>query len=446
MATTTTGLVEHAEELFIGGSWPAPIDGRLIEVISPSTEEPVSRVAVGGPKDVDAAVSSARRAFDDSPWPHLPVATRARYLTALGAAIAVRCERLATIVSAEIGTPIGRAEARTGQADGARSILDSFAALAGSYPWTTHRSGPTAELEIRRVLVGVVGAIVPWNLALRKVAPALLAGCTVILKPPEEAPLSSLMIGGAALEVGLPEGVLSIVTADRKTSGLLVRHPDVDKISFTGSSRAGKQVAASCGEQLKRVSLELGGKSAAIILPDADLDALMPGLVLTTMLNDGQVCFNQTRVLARRGSVRSRRRGSDLCLRGHAGSAIRSTSAPTSVHWSARRSVIASRVTSGSASRRAPESRPEGRVQRDWIGVSTSSPPCSTRSTTRCASLRRRSSVPSWWSSLTTENSRRFRSRTTPPTDCPGRCGRPTRSTAKLLHVRSAAAASESTV
>lgn len=305
MSTTTVPqLLEHADQLFIGGSWSAPIDGRLIEVLSPSTEEPVAKVALGGPGDIDAAVASARRAFDESPWPRLPVAVRAEYLAALGRAIAARYEQVATIVSADIGTPIGSREARRGQAQVAQGILDSIAALAGSYPWVTHRSGPTVELEIRRVPVGVVGAIVPWNvplnLSLLKIAPALLAGCTVVLKPPEEAPLSSLLIGEAAAEVGLPDGVLSILTADRETSELLVRHPGVDKVSFTGSSRAGRRVAALCGEQLKRVSLELGGKSAAVVLPDADLDTVIPALVPTTILNNGQICYNQTRVLVER--------------------------------------------------------------------------------------------------------------------------------------------------
>ena len=305
MSTTTVPqLLEHADQLFIGGRWSAPIDGRLIEVLSPSTEESVSRVALAGPRDIDAAVAAARRAFDESPWPQLPVAVRADYLRALGRAIAARYEQVATIVSADIGTPIGHRDARRGQAQVAQGILDSIAALAGTYPWVTHRSGPTVELEIRRVPVGVVGAIVPWNvplnLSLLKIGPALLAGCTVVLKPPEEAPLSSLLIGEAAAEVGLPDGVLSIVTADRETSELLVRHPDVDKISFTGSSRAGRRVAALCGEQLKRVSLELGGKSAAVILPDADLDAVLPALVPTTMANNGQLCYNQTRVLVER--------------------------------------------------------------------------------------------------------------------------------------------------
>ena len=304
MSITTPQLVNHSEDLFIGGRWAAPIDGRLIDVLSPATEQPISRVALGGPRDIDAAVASARAAFDESPWSHLPVRTRANHLAALAEQITASSEHLATIITAEIGTPIGRPELRHLQAQVASGIIDGFVDLVDSYPWVVHRSSPTAEVEVRRAPVGVVGAIIPWNvpvnLALLKIVPALLAGCTVILKAPEEAPLSSVLLGELAVRAGLPEGVLSIVPADRPTSELLVRHPGVDKISFTGSSRAGKKVAALCGEQLKRVSLELGGKSAAIILPDADLDAVMPVLIPTTILNNGQICYNQTRVLAPR--------------------------------------------------------------------------------------------------------------------------------------------------
>ena len=299
--TTTSRLLEHAEGLFLDGGWSGPVDGRLSEVYSPSTEESLSRVALGGPADIDAAVASARRAFDSSGWSDLPAAVRAEYLTALGRAFAARYEQVAALASADVGTPIGPRGSRHAAGHIAQSILDNIAVLSGSYPWIQYRSGPTVDLEIRRVPVGVVGAIVPWNLPLNlsllKIAPALLAGCTVVLKPPEEAPLGCLLIGEVAAEVGLPAGVLNIVTADRTTSEALVRHPNVDKISFTGSSRAGRRVAALCGEQLTRVTLELGGKSAAIVLPDADLDAVVPALVPTTILNNGQVCFNQTRVL-----------------------------------------------------------------------------------------------------------------------------------------------------
>lgn len=305
MSTASASLVEHSEKLFIGGAWIAPIDGRVVDVLSPSTEEPVSRVAVAGARDIDAAVLTARAAFDQSSWSTLPVASRAAYLTALGEAIAARHERLAKIISAEIGTPMGGVEVQLSKAQIAKGIIDGFAGLAESYPWISARASASAELEIRRVAVGVVGAIVPWNvpinLSLLKVAPALLAGCTVVLKLAEEAPLSSLLIAEAAQEIGLPEGVLNIVTADRETSESLVTHPGVDKVSFTGSTRAGRRVAALCGEQIKRVSLELGGKSSAIILPDADLDAIMPVLVPATILNNGQMCYNQTRVLAPRG-------------------------------------------------------------------------------------------------------------------------------------------------
>jgi aldehyde dehydrogenase (NAD+) len=155
---------------------------------------------------------------------------------------------------------------------------------------------------VRRVQVGVVGAIVPWNyplgLSFPKLSPALLTGCTVVLKPPEETPLFGFLLAEVFEEAGLPAGVLNVVAADREVSQTLVEHPSVDKISFTGSTRAGRRIAALCGEQLKRCSLELGGKSAAIVLPDADLDAVIPALAPCTMANNGQTCINQTRVLA----------------------------------------------------------------------------------------------------------------------------------------------------
>jgi aldehyde dehydrogenase (NAD+) len=302
--STTTELIQHSEELFIGGQWLRPIDGHELDVLSPATEEPIARVALAGKADIDAAVIAARRAFDSGPWPRMSVEERLALVTQLGDRLLARHEDVARIITAEVGAPIGPPEQRSGQAMMAKMIVDFYAVVAGAYPWSELRLGPTAQLEIRRVPVGVVGAIIPWNVPLHlgilKIAPALLAGCTVVLKVPEESPLSSLLLAEVAEEIGLGEGVLSIIPADRETSELLVRNPAVDMISFTGSTRAGKRIGAICGEALRRVTLELGGKSAAIVLEDADLDTVMPALVPTTILNNGQVCFNQTRVLAPR--------------------------------------------------------------------------------------------------------------------------------------------------
>jgi aldehyde dehydrogenase (NAD+) len=177
-------------------------------------------------------------------------------------------------------------------------------AIARDFPWTETRHGVFAKAEVRRVPAGVAGAIVPWNfplaLAVGKLAPALLAGCTVVLKPSEETPLTTILLAQLADAVGLPAGVLNFVPADREVSELIVRHPHVDKISFTGSTVAGRRIAALCGEQIKRCTLELGGKSAAILLDDVDLASAVPALAPTTMTNNGQTCVNQTRVLAPR--------------------------------------------------------------------------------------------------------------------------------------------------
>ena len=187
----------------------------------------------------------------------------------------------------------------------AKLFLDWHADQAETYPWEEDRPGVFSSLLVRREPVGVVGAIVPWNfplgLTMPKLCPALLTGCTVVLKPAEETPLYAFLLAEIFEQAGLPPGVLNVVPADRTVSEELVRHPLVDKISFTGSTRAGSRVGSICGEQIKRCALELGGKSAAIILDDADLDEVIPELAPATMRNSGQACINQTRVLAPRG-------------------------------------------------------------------------------------------------------------------------------------------------
>ena len=284
--------------------WSAPVDGRLIDVIAPATEEPIARVALGGEQDIDRAVRAARAAFDEGSWVALGPQGRAEYLQRFGDAIAARAEEFAQIIAREVGTPIGPDATRHTSAHICKMFIDYHVGLATTYPWVEQRTGLVADAEIRREPVGVVGAIVPWNvplfLTIAKLAPAFLAGCTVVLKPAEETPLNAFMLADIAAEVGIPEGVFSVVPADRQISESLVRHPLVDKISFTGSTRAGKTIASVCGEQLKRYSLELGGKSAAIILPDADVEQTLSSLVPNTIHNSGQVCVNQTRVLAPR--------------------------------------------------------------------------------------------------------------------------------------------------
>jgi aldehyde dehydrogenase (NAD+) len=288
--------------LYVGGEWVAPASGLTTEVIYPFTEAPIGRAALAGSADVDGAVRAARAAFDDGPWPRTTPGERATVLRRAATAIEARTDELARLTTLEVGSPLADVGLQVAVA---KLFLDWHADQAEIYPWEEDRPGVFSRLLVRRVPVGVVGAIVPWNfplgLTMPKLCPALLTGCTVVLKPAEETPLYAFLLAEIFEQAGLPPGVLNVVPADRTVSEELVRHPLVDKISFTGSTRAGSRIGAICGEQIKRCSLELGGKSAAIILDDADLDEVILELAPATMRNSGQACINQTRVLAPRG-------------------------------------------------------------------------------------------------------------------------------------------------
>ena len=294
--------VAQDQGVLIGGRWTPTLDGRTIPVVSPATEEPIAHVSLGGVQDIDRAVRAARDAFDHGPWPRMSPLERAAVLARASELVMARHDELAEMIAQEVGTPIR--QAMRSRVTNVRDMFDVHVAMAETYPWVELREGLRSLVEIRQEPVGVVGAIVPWNvpfsLTAAKLAPALLAGCTVVLKPAEETPLNAFALGEILADAGLPEGVLSVVPADRTVSEALVRHPGVDKISFTGSTVAGKAIASACGEQLKRYSLELGGKSAAIILDDADLEATLSLLLPATINNNGQVCVNQTRILAPR--------------------------------------------------------------------------------------------------------------------------------------------------
>jgi acyl-CoA reductase-like NAD-dependent aldehyde dehydrogenase len=289
-------------DLFIGGQWVKPASGEVIEVVSPFSEQVVARVPAAGRGDVDRAVAAAREAFDRGPWPRASVAERIEVLSRASAALAERQDDVAALVTDEMGCPITLS--RTMQALGPRLLLDSFLELAPGYPWTTVRRSNTGNALVTREPVGVVAAVVPWNapllITMIKLAPALLAGCTVILKPAPEAPLDSYLLAELLQDAGLPAGVVSIVPAGREVSEYLVTHPDVDKVSFTGSTAAGRRIASLCGRDLRRVTLELGGKSAAVILDDADLDVVLPSIRALSLRNNGQVCSNKTRIVVSR--------------------------------------------------------------------------------------------------------------------------------------------------
>jgi aldehyde dehydrogenase (NAD+) len=290
------------DRLFIGGEWVRPAGDDVLDVISPATEELVGRVPEGSKADVDAAVAAARAAFDHGPWPRTEAGERADALDRLSAAIDGRSEEFAQTISTEMGAPIGFS--RMGQVLAATMAVDYYAGLTRDTTWEEVRAGLMGPALVRRAPVGVVAAIVPWNVPLfttaLKLGPALLAGCTIVLKPSPETPLDAYLLAEACEEIGLPKGVLNIVAAGRETGAYLVTHPGIDKIGFTGSTAAGKAIAAAAGAHLKRVTLELGGKSASIFMPDADLALAVPAALGSGFMNNGQACVAQTRILVSR--------------------------------------------------------------------------------------------------------------------------------------------------
>lgn len=296
-----TELVEHGK-LFIGGELTDPLGGDAIEVVSPHTEQVIGRVPHASRADVDRAVAAARKAFDDGPWPRATLEERIAVVSRIKDAIAVRHEEIARSISSQNGSPYSWSV--LAQALGAMMVWDAAITVARHCPHEEQRAGVLGPILVRREPVGVVAAVVPWNVpqftAAAKLGPALLAGCTVVLKPSPESPLDSYILGEIAQEAGLPEGVLSILPAEREVSEYLVGHPGVDKVSFTGSVAAGKRVMEVASRNLTRVTLELGGKSAAVILPDADLESAVAGIVPAAWMNNGQACVAQTRILAPR--------------------------------------------------------------------------------------------------------------------------------------------------
>ncbi len=289
------------KELYIGGEWVAPSGSEVIEVISPASEEIIGQVPDGTPADIDAAVAAARTAFDDGPWPHMTPVQRAEILAAFSQALQARAADLADTISSQNGSP--KQWSMMGQVFSATMVLDTYVRLATEYEWVDTRVGMMGgPVRVRKAPVGVAAAITPWNvplfIAALKLGPAMLTGCTVVLKPAPETPLDSYLLAEAAIEAGVPAGVINIVPAGRETGEHLVKHPLIDKVSFTGSTAAGMRIGELCGAQLKRCTLELGGKSAAIVLDDANLDAAMlDQLVQSGLMNNGQVCGAQSRIL-----------------------------------------------------------------------------------------------------------------------------------------------------
>ena len=287
---------------FIGGRWVAPTSDERFGVVSPATEEVVGHVPLAEAADVDRAVDAARRAFDEGRWPRTPPAERAAVLRRAAVLLRARTDDIATVTATEMGCAISQApQAQTGMVG---RLFDYYADLLGTFELerrvvTEDRAGLVVHDP-----VGVAAAIIPWNapvtLAAWKAAPALAAGCTVVIKPPPEAPLSGFVLAEALAEAGVPDGAVNVVPGGREAGEHLVTHPGVDKVAFTGSTDAGKRIMARCAERVTRVSLELGGKSAAIVCDDADLALAIPRIVGGGMHLSGQVCGAHTRILVAR--------------------------------------------------------------------------------------------------------------------------------------------------
>jgi len=295
--------IRDYDRLFIGGDWIAPEGSETIGVISPSTEEVIARVPEGTEADIDKAVAAARAAFDRGPWPRMTPVERGAILAKVAAQITAEMGDMAEIITSEMGSPI--TFSTLGQVLAPTMIFTYYAELASTFAFDEVRAGLlNPQVLVTKEPVGVVGAIAPWNvplfIAAAKLAPSLLAGCTVVYKPAPETPFDAFRLAEIFADAGLPRGVLSVVPAGREVSEHLVTHPGVDKISFTGSGVGGKRIGGLCGERLKRCTLELGGKSAAIILDDADLATAIPTLLPNAIMNNGQACIAQTRILAPR--------------------------------------------------------------------------------------------------------------------------------------------------
>jgi len=292
-------VTEH-NRLFIGGRWEDPATSQVIDVVSPHTEQVIATVPAAAPADVDRAVAAARAAFDHGPWPRLDPADRIAAITRLAGLYKERRREMAQVITAEMGAPISFS--KFSQATLPMLLLQAFAGIASSVALEEQRPGRFGQdIIIRKEPVGVVAAIVPWNmpqfLLAGKLAPALLAGCAIVVKPSPETPLDALLLAELVAEAGFPDGVVSILPAGAEAGRYLVAHPGVDKVSFTGSTAVGREIAAACGAALKRVSLELGGKSAAVVLDDADPAAVADGIKVAGLMNSGQACVAQTRIL-----------------------------------------------------------------------------------------------------------------------------------------------------
>jgi acyl-CoA reductase-like NAD-dependent aldehyde dehydrogenase len=308
VTSETAVPLRHTDRFFIDDEWVTPSADATFDVIDSSTEQVYFRVPEAQAADIDRAVTAARRAFDQGPWSTMAHAERAEFLRGIASVLRERAEDIGQIWPRESGAlyPMARRSAA-----GIAGSFDYYAGLADTFPSEERAQPQMGEFGLLvREPVGAVGAIIPWNapigLITYKPAPALLAGCTVVLKCSPEAPGDAYVVAEIAEAIGLPPGVLNVVTADREVSELLVRDDRVDKITFTGSTAAGQRIASICGARIARCTLELGGKSAAVILDDMDLNEAATTRASAECMLSGQVCSSLTRIIV------SRRRHDEL--------------------------------------------------------------------------------------------------------------------------------------
>jgi phenylacetaldehyde dehydrogenase len=300
LSEATKRFLGKKHRLFIGGEWVTASSGATRDVVDPATGATISTMANGDAKDVDLAVKAAREAFESGPWRTMPTSERAKIIWKIGALIDEHAEELAQLEVLDEGSPY--------------NVVKNFYVRLGAEHfryysgWATKITGTTIPVNMPgewhaytvREPIGVVGQIIPWNVPLLmaawKLAPALAAGCTIVLKPAEDTPLTALRIAELCQEAGLPPGVLNVVTGDGTAGAALVEHPDVDKVAFTGSTDTGKAIVRASAGNLKRVTLELGGKSPVFVFPDADLKRAIPGVAEAVLLNTGQACTAGSRL------------------------------------------------------------------------------------------------------------------------------------------------------
>jgi phenylacetaldehyde dehydrogenase len=299
----TARFIHGPLQLLIGGDWVDAKSGKTFDVFDPATGREIAKVAEGDAADIDAAVTAARRAFESGPWARMSPLERSKLIYRLGDALEANAEEFAALEALDNGKPI-----RDARAVDVPGSYEMFRYMSG---WATRLNGETVPVSAPgnwhaytlREPVGVVGQIIPWNFPLMmaawKLAPALAAGCTIVLKPAEQTPLSAIRLGRLIQEVGFPPGVVNIVTGFGETAGAaLAAHPDVDKVAFTGSTEVGKLIVQAAAGNLKKVSLELGGKSPAIVFPDADMDVAIRGTASAIFFNMGQCCTAGSRLFA----------------------------------------------------------------------------------------------------------------------------------------------------